>query len=145
MNFYKDKYVIITGGSEGIGKALAIDLTKAGADVSILSRSVLKLEQTRSEMEALRVSEKQRLNYASCDVTQFETVKKTFDQLIFDHKVPDILMNVAGYAQPGYIHEQEIHHFDDMMNLIGWPHFPAHVAFSLRKRLLLSLVLFINV
>lgn len=117
MSFYKGKYVIITGGSEGIGRALALDLTKAGADVSILSRSMLKLEQTHKEMEALRVSPEQKLNYISCDVTQFETVKKIFEQLIFDHRVPDILMNVAGYAQPGYIHEQEIHHFDDMINL----------------------------
>lgn len=116
-DFYQNKYAIITGGSEGIGRALALDLTKAGADVSILSRSVQKLEATHKEMEALRVSPTQKLNYVSCDVTQFETVKKTFDELIFDNKVPDILMNVAGYAQPGYIHEQEIHHFDDMINL----------------------------
>lgn len=117
MSYYSGKYVVITGGSEGIGKALALDLTKAGADVTIISRSVQKLEQTHKEMEALRVSKTQKINYVSCDVTQFETVRKTFDQLVFDHKVPDILMNVAGYAQPGYIHEQEIHHFDDMMNL----------------------------
>jgi 3-dehydrosphinganine reductase len=116
-NAYNNKYVVITGGSEGIGKALALDLTKAGADVTILSRTIQKLEQTHKEMEALRVSPKQKLNFVICDVTQFETVKKVFDQLIFDHRVPDILMNVAGYAQPGYIHEQEIHHFDDMMNL----------------------------
>jgi 3-dehydrosphinganine reductase len=116
-NQYRNKYVVITGGSEGIGRALALDLTKAGADVTILSRTIQKLEHTHKEMEALRVSPEQKLNYVICDVTQFETVKKVFDQLIFDHRVPDILMNVAGYAQPGYIHEQEIHHFDDMINL----------------------------
>lgn len=116
-NFYSGKYIIITGGSEGIGRSLALDLTKLGADVTILSRTLQKLEQTHKEMEALRVSENQKLNYVTCDVTQFETVKKVFDQLIFDHRVPDILMNVAGYAQPGYIHEQEINHFDDMINL----------------------------
>ncbi len=116
-DFYKAKYVIITGGSEGIGRALALDLAKAGADVSILSRTIQKLEQTHKEMESFRVSKEQKLNYAVCDVTQFETVRKVIDELIFDHKVPDILMNVAGYAQPGYIHEQEIHHFDEMINL----------------------------
>lgn len=116
-NFYRNKYVVITGGSEGIGRALALDLTKAGADVTILSRTIQKLEQTHKEMETLRISPEQKLNYVICDVTQFETVKKVFDQLIFDYRVPDILMNVAGYAQPGYIHEQEIHHFDDMINL----------------------------
>jgi 3-dehydrosphinganine reductase len=116
-DFYKNKYVLITGGSEGIGRALALDLTKCGADVTILARSAPKLINTLAEMETLRVSPTQVLNYVSCDVTQFEWVRKTIDELIFEHRVPDILMNVAGYAQPGYIHEQEIHHFDDMMNL----------------------------
>lgn len=114
---YSNKYVIIAGGSEGIGRALALDLTKANADVTILSRTIQKLEQTHQEMEALRVSPEQKLNYVVCDVTQFEVVKKVFDQLILDHRIPDVLMNVAGYALPGYIHEQEIHHFKDMMNL----------------------------
>ncbi len=109
--------MIITGGSEGIGRSLALDLTKLGADVTILSRSLQKLESTNQEMEALRVSESQKLNYVTCDVTQLETVRKVFDQLISDYKVPDILMNVAGYAHTGYIHEQDITHFDDMMNL----------------------------
>ncbi len=115
--FYKNKYVVIAGGSEGIGKSLALNLVKNGADVTILSRSVHKLEQAHKELETARKSPDQKINYVACDVTQFETVKKTIDALVFDHRTPDILMNIAGYAQPGYVHEQEIHHFDDMMNL----------------------------
>lgn len=116
-NFYAGKYIFITGGSEGIGRALALELTRSGADVTIFARSSQKLEITLKEMETFRCTPDQKLNYAICDVTQFETVKTVFDHLISEYRVPDILMNVAGYAQAGYIHEQEIVHFDDMINL----------------------------
>ena len=46
------KSALITGGSEGLGKAMAIKFADAGADVAILARSVDKLEKAHTEIDA---------------------------------------------------------------------------------------------
>lgn len=117
MSYYKGKYAIITGGSEGIGKAIAIDLAKQGCSVTIIARKPQKLESALTEMEIFRQSKDQFMNFASCDVVQYEIVKQTIEKLIQAHGVPDFLINVAGYARPGFFHDLDIIHFDEMMNL----------------------------
>ncbi len=46
----EDKHVIITGASAGIGRALAMDMAKRGARVSLAGRSVDKLEQVAAQI-----------------------------------------------------------------------------------------------
>ena len=51
VNFsVKDKVAIVTGGSKGIGRAIAITLAEHGADVAIAARGRDALEKTRSEI-----------------------------------------------------------------------------------------------
>jgi NAD(P)-dependent dehydrogenase (short-subunit alcohol dehydrogenase family) len=45
---------VITGATGGIGRALAIDCVRAGADVVLVARNVQKLQGLRSELELLR-------------------------------------------------------------------------------------------
>src|SRR5262245_50395681 len=47
----RDKHAIVTGGSKGIGKAIARELAKEGVDVAIVSRSRQDLEATAKELE----------------------------------------------------------------------------------------------
>ena len=46
------KHAIVTGGSRGIGKAIALELAREGVDVAIVARSKDQLEATASELEA---------------------------------------------------------------------------------------------
>src|SRR5436309_188957 len=48
----KGKAAIVTGGSKGIGRAIALTLAEHGADVAIAARGREALEKTRSEIEA---------------------------------------------------------------------------------------------
>ena len=45
------KYALVTGGSKGIGKAIARELAREGADVVIAARTLADLEQTAREIE----------------------------------------------------------------------------------------------
>lgn len=117
MSTYQDKYVMITGGSEGIGFSLAKDLVQKGAHVTILSRDLQKLEVAHEKLCQNRVAKEQKINFSVCDVTHFTQVQETLIQNIKDFRVPDILMNVAGIAIPGYLHEQNLEQFHKMMDL----------------------------
>lgn len=49
----KDKKALVTGGSRGIGRAIALGLAKAGADVAVASRKLPDLEKVAEEIKAL--------------------------------------------------------------------------------------------
>ena len=51
MKWYTGKKVFITGGSSGIGKALALQLVKSGADVYISARGQDRLDEVVAELE----------------------------------------------------------------------------------------------
>ena len=88
----KDRVVLITGGSAGIGKATAIRLAAAGAKVVITARTQEKLDETCAEITALGG---QAFAYV-CDGADLESVDRVMQQIEFDHGGVDILINNAG-------------------------------------------------
>jgi len=74
----KDKVAIITGCGRGIGKAIALTLAKAGADITLIARTREQLEQTASEVRRLG-----RKELAICmDVTDEDQVKKAVEETL---------------------------------------------------------------
>ncbi len=88
----KGKRVLITGGSAGIGKAIAYRLAKAGAKTLIVARDVEKLELTREEfaVQGLEVA-----TY-SADIADPEKCAAMIAQIMAEHGGIDILINNAG-------------------------------------------------
>ncbi len=86
------KRVLITGGSAGIGKAIAHRLAKAGAKTMIAARDVEKLELTREEfaLEGLEV-----ITY-SADIADPAQCATLIETIIAEHGGLDILVNNAG-------------------------------------------------
>ena len=90
----KDKVAIVTGGAGGIGRALALGLADAGADVVVTSRSLGHLEEVVKEIKA-----KGRKSLAvSTDVTQVKSVEDMVARALKEFPRIDILVNAAGIA-----------------------------------------------
>jgi NAD(P)-dependent dehydrogenase (short-subunit alcohol dehydrogenase family) len=88
------KIALVTGGSKGIGRAIALSLAEAGADVAIAARGQEALEKTSREIE-----ERGRQALAvPTDVSDQQQVRGLIDRTITDLGALDILVNNAGAA-----------------------------------------------
>jgi 2-deoxy-D-gluconate 3-dehydrogenase len=87
------KTALVTGCKRGIGKAMAIALAEAGADIIGVSAN-LALQDSDIEKEVLALGKK---FYAyQCDFGQRERLKDFITKVTIDHPVIDILVNNAG-------------------------------------------------
>lgn len=86
------KNAIVTGGAQGIGRAIALRLAKDGANVALLDLNAETGRKTASEIEQLGVSS---LSFA-CDVTDYSQVKDAVARIHDQWKSIDILINNAG-------------------------------------------------
>jgi 3-dehydrosphinganine reductase len=100
-NTFNGKRVWITGGSSGIGLALAKQFASLGSHVYIIARRTSVLHEALSEVQAARTSPDQRFGTLSVDVSDCERVMQMAGELMAAEGVPDILINSAGVVQPG--------------------------------------------
>ncbi|XP_035732012.1 3-ketodihydrosphingosine reductase-like [Vespa mandarinia] len=96
----ENKHVVITGGSSGIGKSVAVVAAKHGAHVTIIARNVERLEKAKYEiMQACKNKDTQRVEYLSLDVTEsYEELQKAFMELEKTMGPIYMLVNCAGSA-----------------------------------------------
>ncbi len=96
---FKDKVVLITGASSGIGRASAILFAKKGANIILVARSKEKLEQVEEDLKKFNVS----TLVCECDVSDKSQVKKMSETVLEKYPSIDILVNNAGFAIYGYV------------------------------------------
>jgi short-subunit dehydrogenase len=92
----KDKTVIITGGSEGVGAAAARMFAEAGANLVLVARTKKNLEALAAELRELT-----RVEIFAMDVSDAEASVDLFKKANFEFGRIDILINNAGYHQRG--------------------------------------------
>jgi 3-dehydrosphinganine reductase len=97
---FNNKLVLITGGSEGIGLALAKQFFSLGANVWILSRHPEKLEKALDLIGSERVSESQKFGSITADVTNHEQINLELTKFLKEVGTPHYLINCAGYSYP---------------------------------------------
>jgi short-subunit dehydrogenase len=97
---FKDRTVIITGGSEGVGAATARLFAEAGANLMLVARGKKNLEAVA---EALR--DKTKVEIFAMDVTDADACIDVFKKSQFEFGRVDILVNNAGYHARGNVEE----------------------------------------
>ena len=117
MSSLQGKIALVTGASQGIGRACALELAKAGATVALAARNVEKLEAVAAEIAAAGGSAK---SYA-LDVSSEESIKSTAKAVLADHGAVHILVNNAGITKDGLALRMRLADFDDVLrtNLTG--------------------------
>ncbi len=86
------KSAVVIGGTSGIGRAIALGLAEAGADVAPTSRRLDQVESTAREIEALG----RRALRATSDVTDRASLQSVLDAAVKNFGKVDILVNSAG-------------------------------------------------
>jgi len=110
MNF-KNKVVVITGASSGIGEAAAEKFAKKGANIVLVARRKDKLEEV--EKKLAKYSIKTLLQV--CDVSDKEQVKQMYEKVIDTFSQIDVLVNNAGFVIYGKVKELSIEDIESQM------------------------------
>ena len=110
MNF-KNKVVVITGASSGIGEATAEQFAKKGANIVLVARRKEKLEQVEKNLSKYST----KILVQVCDVSDKEQVKQMSEKVIDTFSKIDVLVNNAGFVIYGKVEELSIEDIESQM------------------------------
>ena len=105
MKSYQGKTVYITGGSSGIGLAVAKQFAGAGANVAIFSRGQKKLDAALPMIEAAKASTEQKFLAVQLDVGNHVDVDAKMTATVRSFGAPDVLVNCAGTVWCNYFEQ----------------------------------------
>lgn len=92
----KDKVVLITGGSQGIGRGIADVFVGEGARVTIISRTETKLQKVTNDLKA----KGGEIRYSVADITKEEDMTRVVEEILNIHGRLDILIHNAAGLYP---------------------------------------------
>ena len=110
----ENKVALITGASRGIGRRIAIDMAKEGADIGInYIHSREKAEAVAEEIRALG----RRAVVIQADVSEEEPVRQMVDKMIQEFGRIDILVNNAAIDEQFFIWDMPVERWDNMIKM----------------------------
>ncbi|MEO6818308.1 MAG: SDR family oxidoreductase [Ginsengibacter sp.] len=105
--------IIITGGSKGMGKAMAEKFAAAKNNLFICARNESALKETAEELE--KKYQGCSVKYFKCDLADRQSLNEFSKWIIDQHIDIDVLINNAGYFIPGSIFNEEEEVLEKMM------------------------------
>ena len=133
---FHGRHVLITGGSAGIGKALAAELLARGARVSLLARTASKLEATSNELRESAVAKSAaaksaaksadasappssavQLQYVCADISDEAAMRAAVESASARFGPVEVLVCNAGSAAPGLFAQMPVETFERQMNV----------------------------
>ena len=121
-NFYKDKVVIVTGASSGIGLASVDKFASLGAKVVLAARSIDKLENIVAELNQ-SFSARSSLPIAHCiktDVTKEEDCRNLIEKTVEKFGKIDVLVNNAGISMRAVFKDLDLKVMHSLMDTNFW-------------------------
>lgn len=93
MADFKDRVILITGGSRGIGKTIAEGFADDGATVIVTYRN--SIDEASFDSKGIK--------HFKCDVSDMRSVQEMVDCIVKDHEKIDVLINNAGITKDGLL------------------------------------------
>jgi len=117
MTGFEGRIALVTGASQGIGRACALALAKAGATVALAARNQAKLDEAVAEIEAAGG----KAAAFALDVASEESIKAGAKAVIAQFGKVEILVNNAGITRDGLMMRMKRADWDDVIgtNLTG--------------------------
>ena len=106
------RVAVVTGASQGIGRAIALKLAHQGATVALSARNQAKLEELSAEIQAAGG----KANAFVLDVGNEDQVKTTFKQIIASLGKIDVLVNNAGITRDQLVMRMKRADWDEVIN-----------------------------
>ena len=103
MQLLKAKKTLVTGGTAGIGKEIAIAFASQGADVAIFGTNEERAAQVLQELDEKRQNPEQRFLSFLVNVSEKASVENAIQQLIAAWGNIDTLVNNAGITRDGLL------------------------------------------
>ena len=110
----QEKNALVTGASRGIGRAIALELARQGANVAIVyAGNEQKAKEVQEEIQAMG----RKAEIYRCNVADFEAAKGLVDQVVEDFGGLDILVNNAGIVKDGMVLSMKEEDFDQVVDI----------------------------
>ncbi len=115
-NHMKDKVIIITGGSSGIGRACALAFGRAGGKIVINGRNAQKLNEVGQELSAAGIE------YLAVpgDVSQEQDCRQLIEQTITKYGRIDVMLNNAGISMRALFQDVDLDVIRQLMDINFW-------------------------
>ncbi|MDZ5253313.1 3-oxoacyl-[acyl-carrier-protein] reductase [Clostridium sp. LIBA-8841] len=129
----KDKVAVVTGGTRGIGRAIALKLADNGANIVINYRNS---DKEAEELKAILEEKGVKVLTVKCDISNFEDSKKLIDKCKEEFGKIDILINNAGITKDTLIMRMKEEDFDSVIdvNLKGTFNCAKHASAIMLKQ-----------
>ncbi len=116
MGLLKGKRALITGGTSGLGKQIALTFAEEGADVAIMGTNLERANQVVETLKEFKVSPDQKFWSDTVNVANKKEVNISIEKLLKEWDGVDILINCAGITRDGLLMKMSEDDWDQVMN-----------------------------
>ena len=127
-----NKVAVITGGANGLGKALAKELFSQGSNLALIDIDETALQKLKSELR----SKSQKITTHFCDISSENFIIKVRDEILIEHGRIDILINNAAGSRSMIFDEIALLDFLNIINVnfLGTVYCTKHFLSDLKKQ-----------